>query len=52
MRELVDLANQGKEIVLVTSGAVGAGMDRMGLMEKPKTIPEKAKRQQQSDKAF
>lgn len=40
-RELVDLANQGKEIVLVTSGAVGAGMDRMGLMEKPKTIPEK-----------
>ena len=26
VRELADLANQGKEIILVTSGAVGAGM--------------------------
>lgn len=41
VRELSDLANQGKEIILVTSGAVGAGMDRLGLKEKPKTIPEK-----------
>lgn len=41
IRELADLANQGKEIILVTSGAVGAGMDRLGLKEKPKTIPEK-----------
>lgn len=41
VRELSDLANQGKEIILVTSGAVGAGMDRLGLTEKPKTIPEK-----------
>lgn len=40
-RELSDLANQGKEIILVTSGAVGAGMDRLGLKERPKTIPEK-----------
>lgn len=40
-RELSDLANQGKQIILVTSGAVGAGMDRLGLKEKPKTIPEK-----------
>lgn len=30
-RELSDLANQGKQIILVTSGAVGAGMDRLGL---------------------
>jgi glutamate 5-kinase len=41
VRELSDLANQGKEIILVTSGAVGAGMDRLGLKEKPKNIPEK-----------
>jgi len=41
VRELADLANQGKEIILVTSGAVGAGMDRLGLKEKPRTIPEK-----------
>lgn len=41
VRELADLANQGKEIILVTSGAVGAGMDVLGLKERPKTIPEK-----------
>jgi len=41
VRELADLANQGKEIILVTSGAVSAGMERLGLKEKPKTIPEK-----------
>ncbi len=40
-KELADLANQGKEIILVSSGAVGAGMDRLGLKERPKTIPEK-----------
>lgn len=41
VRELSDLANQGKEIILVTSGAVGVGVDRLGLPEKPKTIPGK-----------
>ncbi len=41
VRELSDLANQGRQILLVTSGAVVAGMDRLGLKEKPKTIPEK-----------
>lgn len=41
VRELSDLANQGKEIILVTSGAVGAGIDRLGLKERPKSIPEK-----------
>lgn len=41
VRELADLSNQGKEIILVTSGAVGAGMDLLGLKERPKTIPEK-----------
>jgi glutamate 5-kinase len=41
VRELSDLANQGKDIILVTSGAVGVGVDRLGLKERPKTIPEK-----------
>ncbi len=41
VRELADLANEGREIILVTSGAVGAGLDRMGIAERPKTIPEK-----------
>jgi len=41
VRELADLANQGKEIILVSSGAVGAGMDVLSLKERPKTIPEK-----------
>lgn len=41
VRELADLANQGKELILVTSGAVSAGMGRLQLTEKPKTIPEK-----------
>lgn len=41
VRELSDLANQGKEIVLVSSGAVAAGLERRNLREKPKSIPEK-----------
>lgn len=31
----------GKEAVLVTSGAVAAGMSRLGMKERPKTIPGK-----------
>ena len=40
-REIADLANQGKEIILVSSGAVAVGVDRLGLPAKPKTIPGK-----------
>lgn len=40
-RELSDLQNTGKEIILVTSGAIAVGVDRLGLKEKPKTIPGK-----------
>jgi len=40
-REIADLHNGGKEIVLVSSGAVGAGMGYLGLTERPQTIPEK-----------
>lgn len=40
-REISDLQNQGKEMILVTSGAVAVGVDRMGLPGKLKTIPGK-----------
>ncbi|MDD2401886.1 MAG: glutamate 5-kinase [Clostridia bacterium] len=41
VRELADLRHRDMEIILVTSGAVGAGMGKMGLKGKPKTILEK-----------
>ena len=40
-RELSDLASQGREVILVTSGAIGAGMVRMGLSERPDSTQEK-----------
>lgn len=40
-REISDLIASGKEIVLVSSGAVAAGLGKLGLKERPKTIPEK-----------
>ncbi len=41
VRQLADLCNEGRQIVLVTSGAIGAGMSRLGLSKRPTTIPEK-----------
>ena len=41
VRELAELHDQKKEIVVVSSGAVAAGMTQLGRKEKPKTIPEK-----------
>lgn len=40
-RELSDLQNQGKQMILVSSGAVAVGVDRLGLPVKPATIPGK-----------
>ncbi|EOT39121.1 glutamate 5-kinase [Enterococcus columbae] len=37
---LADLNNQGKEVVLVSSGAIGVGMNQLGLTARPATIPE------------
>lgn len=37
-RTLSDLRHEGKDIVLVTSGAMSAGMGKLGLREKPKDI--------------
>ncbi len=40
-RSISDLVNSGKEVVLVTSGAIGVGVSKMNLKERPKTIREK-----------
>ena len=39
--EIADLANQGKQMVLVSSGAVSAGLGPLGLAKRPQTIREK-----------
>ncbi|MQL53824.1 glutamate 5-kinase [Desulfofundulus thermobenzoicus] len=41
VRQLADLHNQGREVLLVTSGAIGVGQYRLGYTRRPKTIPEK-----------
>ena len=41
VRDLAELHEQGKELVVVSSGAVASGMTRLGLKDKPKTIPQK-----------
>lgn len=41
VRQLADLHGEGREVILVTSGAVGAGMGRMGLTSRPRTLVEK-----------
>jgi glutamate 5-kinase len=40
-RIISDLSNQGREVILVTSGAIGVGVDKLKLPERPKTIREK-----------
>ncbi|MBE6543432.1 MAG: glutamate 5-kinase [Ruminococcaceae bacterium] len=40
-RVLSDLKNRGMEIVLVTSGAIGMGVGKLGLSGKPKDMPTK-----------
>lgn len=41
IRELADFKNQGKEMILVSSGAIAAGLGKLGLAEKPASIPKK-----------
>jgi glutamate 5-kinase len=41
VEELASLHDQDKQIVVVSSGAVAAGMTRLGRKERPKSIPEK-----------
>ncbi|MGB9679454.1 MAG: glutamate 5-kinase [Thermoanaerobacteraceae bacterium] len=41
VRQIANLSNKGDQVILVTSGAIGAGMGKLNIKEKPKTIPEK-----------
>lgn len=38
VRIICDLKNQGKEVILVSSGAIGVGFQTLGLKNKPKTV--------------
>ncbi len=40
VRQLVDIKNQGREVLLVSSGAIGAGMGEVGFQDRPKVVPE------------
>ena len=40
IREIADLHNAGTEIIFVSSGAIAAGMNKLGIKVKPQTIPE------------
>jgi len=40
-REVSAVKKKGYEVVIVSSGAIAAGMSRLDLSEKPKTIPQK-----------
>ena len=41
VRQISDLHNRGLEVILVSSGAIAAGMGRLGLKEKPKSMSKK-----------
>lgn len=41
VKQIANLYNSGKDIIVVSSGAIAAGIGKMKLSEKPKTIPEK-----------
>lgn len=41
VRQLSNLHNKGYDIVLVSSGAIGAGMGKLGRAQRPTTLPEK-----------
>lgn len=41
IKVIADLKNSGKEIIIVSSGAVGVGAGKLGLRKKPSDIPSK-----------
>ena len=43
-RVLADLRNQGYRIVLVTSGAIGVGTNKLGLGKRPQTVSGRRRR--------
>jgi glutamate 5-kinase len=38
VREIAELTNEGKKVILVTSGAVGVGLGKLNLSKKPKEL--------------
>lgn len=38
VQEIVELRNRGKEVILVSSGAVGAGIGKLGMKQRPREI--------------
>ncbi|MDE7333507.1 MAG: glutamate 5-kinase [Lachnospiraceae bacterium] len=40
-RVLTDIKNQDKEIIVISSGAIGAGRKALGITEKPRSLSEK-----------
>ncbi len=40
-REIVALQRSGKQVILVTSGAIGAGMGKMGLKQRPTMLKDR-----------
>ena len=40
-RSIADLCNSGKEVILVTSGAIGVGVGCLNLLERPTEMREK-----------
>ena len=40
-KEISDLKSQGYEIILVSSGAIAAGMEKLGFQNRPQTITQK-----------
>ncbi len=41
VRVLADLMNMGHEVILVSSGAIGVGVGKLGLKEKPSSVRQK-----------
>lgn len=41
VRQIANIHNSGKKVIVVSSGAIAAGMGKMHLSERPKSIPEK-----------
>lgn len=39
-RQLACVKSQGKDVILVTSGAIRAGMERLSMAERPQSIPD------------
>lgn len=40
VNRIVSLKKEGKEVILVSSGAIGAGMTRLGLRERPRDVKQ------------